>query len=95
MPKSVFTQPPSPEVMPDPKLEKPIRRVFLPEYKLRILSEADACKHGELGVLLRRETSSVCCLPALFSAPVLRGLCKRNNGAQGEGRWLFRFCYQC
>ena len=25
------------------------------EYKLRILAEADACRHGELGELLRRE----------------------------------------
>jgi transposase len=31
---------PKPEVTPDPKLEKRVRRVFSPEYKLRILSEA-------------------------------------------------------
>jgi transposase-like protein len=43
------------QVTPDPKLEKRSRRVFKPEYKLRIIQEADACKHGELGALLRRE----------------------------------------
>jgi transposase-like protein len=43
------------QVAPDPKLEKRTRRTFKPEYKLRIIQEADACKHGELGALLRRE----------------------------------------
>ncbi len=41
---------PSPEV-----LEKPVRRRFSVEYKLKILAEADACvKTGQLGELLRR-----------------------------------------
>ena len=36
--------------------EKPKRRRFAAEYKLRILAEADRCtKPGELGLLLRRE----------------------------------------
>ena len=36
--------------------EKPKRRRFSAEYKLRILDEADRCtKPGELGLLLRRE----------------------------------------
>ena len=41
----------------DPEvLEKPIRRRYTAEYKLRILDEADTCtQHGELGALLRRE----------------------------------------
>lgn len=43
------------QVTPDPKLEKRTRCTFKPEYKLRIVQEADACKHGELGALLRRE----------------------------------------
>lgn len=43
------------EVVPEPKLEKRTRRQFTPEYKLRIMAEADACRHGELGALLRRE----------------------------------------
>ena len=46
-----FDEPPDPEVP-----EKPVRRKFTAEYKLRILAEADACKtHGEVGALLRRE----------------------------------------
>lgn len=43
------------QVTPEPALEKRTRRQFTPEYKLRILAEADACRHGELGALLRRE----------------------------------------
>jgi len=42
---------------PDPELvERPRRRRFTAEYKLRILSEADSCTEpGEVGALLRRE----------------------------------------
>jgi transposase-like protein len=42
---------------PDPAVsEKPERRRFLVEYKLRILQEADRCTgSGQLGSLLRRE----------------------------------------
>ncbi len=54
MPKDPSDMPDS-QVTPDPKLEKRTRRVFKPEYKLRIVQEANACKHGELGALLRRE----------------------------------------
>jgi len=43
------------QVTPEPALEKRTRRQLTPEYKLRIIAEADACKHGELGALLRRE----------------------------------------
>ncbi|XOV86897.1 MAG: transposase [Pseudomonadota bacterium] len=45
----------STQVTPEPALEKRTRRQFTPEYKLRIIAEADACKYGELGALLRRE----------------------------------------
>lgn len=48
-------KPESTQVTPDPKLEKRGRRHFSTEYKLKILAEAEACKHGELGALLRRE----------------------------------------
>jgi transposase len=43
--------------MPDPAVpEKPVRRRFTAEYKLRILREADRCtESGQLGALLRRE----------------------------------------
>ena len=53
MPKPMTTV--EPKVMPDPKLEKRTRRIFTVEYKLSILQQADGCKHGELGALLRRE----------------------------------------
>jgi len=45
----------STQVTPEPVLEKRTRRQFPTEYKLRIIAEADACQHGEIGVLLRRE----------------------------------------
>lgn len=54
MPKD-SSEMPDTQVTPEPKLEKRTRRIFKPEYKLRIVQEADACKHGELGALLRRE----------------------------------------
>lgn len=43
------------KVEPQPELEKRTRRVFTPEYKLSIIQQADACKHGEFGKMLRRE----------------------------------------
>ena len=49
------TNTPDSQVAPNPKLEKRTRRTFSAEYKLRIVQEANACKHGELGALLRRE----------------------------------------
>ena len=54
MPKSLSERTDT-QVTPEPLLEKRSRRTFKPEYKLRIIAEADACKHGELGALLRRE----------------------------------------
>ncbi len=54
MPKSASELPES-QVTPEPGLEKRTRRRFTPEYKLRMIAEADACKHGELGAMLRRE----------------------------------------
>jgi transposase-like protein len=46
---------PDTQITPEPALEKRTRRKYSAEYKLRIIQEADACKHGELGGLLRRE----------------------------------------
>lgn len=43
------------QVKPDPALEKRTRRDFSTAYKLRIIAEADQCRYGELGKLLRRE----------------------------------------
>ena len=54
MPKSVSGRLDT-QVIPEPALEKRTRRTFNAEYKLRIIAEAEACKHGELGALLRRE----------------------------------------
>jgi len=54
MPKPA-TKLPNNQVKPNPSLEKRTRRKFSADYKLRIITEADACKHGELGALLRRE----------------------------------------
>ena len=54
MPKSISDRPDT-QVTPEPALEKRTRRQFTPEYKLRIIEEADVCKRGELGALLRRE----------------------------------------
>ena len=47
----------APEGVADPELvERPKRRRFSAEYKLRILREAEACSRpGEIGALLRRE----------------------------------------
>ena len=55
MPKPVDRELPETEVTPDPLVEKRARRAFTPEYKLRIIAEADRCEHGEIGALLRRE----------------------------------------
>lgn len=54
MPKSISERPDT-QVTPEPALEKRTRRQITPEYKLRIIAEADSCKYGELGALLRRE----------------------------------------
>ena len=55
MPKPDSSSLPQTQVTPDPVLEKRSHRRFPTEYKLRIIAEADQCKHGELGALLRRE----------------------------------------
>ena len=54
MPKPQSDRPDT-QVTPEPALEKRTRRQFKAEYKLRIMAEADACQHGQLGALLRRE----------------------------------------
>lgn len=48
---------PARRTRPDPELvQRARRRQFTPEYKLRIIEEADACRgQGEVGALLRRE----------------------------------------
>jgi transposase len=75
MPKPPFNQD-SNQVTPKPELEKRTRRKFSMEYKLRIIAEADACQHGELGALLRRES--------LYSNQLRDWRAEfRNSGAEG------------
>jgi transposase-like protein len=60
---------PSPEVP-----EKPVRRRFSVEYKVKILAEADACTEtGQLGELLRRE--------GLYSSHLSTWRRQRDEGA--------------
>ena len=69
-------QEPSP-ARPDPEVpERPERRKFTAEYKLRILAEADACEtHREVGALLRRE--------GLYSSHLSRWRQRQRAGALG------------
>jgi transposase len=70
---------------PDP--ERPRRRRFTAEYKLRVLREAAACKrHGEIGAMLRREglyTSHLTAWRKQRDAGALQGLEPRKRGPRG------------
>lgn len=75
------------EVQPDPKLEKRTRRIFTVEYKLSILQQADACKHGELGALLRREklySNQLSQWRREFAADGVEGLSKSQPGPKSN-----------
>ena len=63
-----------PFIGPDPEvLEKPVRRKFSAEYKLRIMQEADISqKPGHIGALLRRE--------GLYSSHLATWRRQRNQG---------------
>ena len=54
MPKPASALPEN-QITPEPVLEKRTRCRFTPDYKLRIIAEADTCQYGKLGALLRRE----------------------------------------
>lgn len=76
------------ESLPGPEVpEKPKRRRFTVEYKLRILEEADACiEAGEVGALLRREglySSHLTVWRRQRREGVLEGL-SRRRGRQGK-----------
>jgi transposase len=60
---------------PDPELvERPRRRRFSAEYKLRILAEAEACtRPGEVGALVRRE--------GIYSSHLSKWRAQRDAGA--------------
>jgi transposase len=62
-------------VVPDPELvERPRRRRFTAEYKLKIVRQADACtRPGEIGALLRRE--------GLYSSLLTEWRRARDSGA--------------
>jgi transposase len=82
MPKSISDRPDT-QVTPEPALEKRTRRQLTPEYKLRIIAEADGCKRGELGALLRREklySSQLSDWRREFSENGLAGLSKSAPG---------------
>jgi transposase len=62
-------------VVADPEVaEKAKRRQFSPEYKLRVLREADGCRgEGQIGALLRRE--------GLYSSHLVTWRRQRETGA--------------
>jgi transposase len=66
--------------VPDPEVpEKAKRRQFSPEYKLRVLREADACRgEGQIGALLRRE--------GLYSSHLTTWRRQRETGARAGMR---------
>jgi transposase len=70
--------------------EKPTRRRFSAEYKMRILKEADACKQpGELGALLRREGlywSALSTWRRQREEGTLQGLAAKKRGRKGKER---------
>ena len=75
--------------VPDPEVvEKPKRRRFSAEYRLRIVREADACKEpGEIGALLRREglySSLLTAWRRQRDAGALEGLRSRKRGPKAK-----------
>lgn len=74
---------------PDPEVPAgPRRRVFGPEYRLRILREADGCKGpGEVGALLRREglySSHLTLWRRQREAGALSGMRARKRGPKAK-----------
>ena len=77
----------------DPELvERPVRRRFSAEYKLRILREAEACTRlGEIGALLRREglyTSHLSAWRKQRDAGALEALGRPRGRKPGDRREL-------
>jgi transposase-like protein len=74
---------PSPEVP-----ERPRRRHFSAEYKVRIVEEAEACTEpGEIGALLRREglwSSSLSRWRRQYRAGALKSLKERKRGRRAS-----------
>lgn len=79
------------EAEANPELvERAKRRRFTAEYKLRVLREADACKHpGETGALLRREglySSHLAGWRKQREAGALKALSKRRGRKAADPR---------
>lgn len=76
---------PSPEL-----LERPRRRSFTAEYKLKVLRQADECsKPGEVGALLRREglyTSHLAAWRKQRDEGALKGLSKSRGRPKSDPR---------
>lgn len=75
--------------VPDPEVvEKPKRRRFSAEYRLRIVREADSCKEpGEIGALLRREglySSQLVLWRRQRDAGALEGLQSKKRGPKAK-----------
>ena len=75
--------------VPDPEVpEKAKRRQFSPEYKLRVLREADACRgEGQIGALLRREglySSHLTTWRRQRETGALAGMRERKRGPKGR-----------
>ena len=77
-----------PGVAADPEVaDKPKRRRFTAEYKRKFLKQADACRPGELGALLRREGVYSSSLKAWRSARdrgELAGLAPKKRGPKTQ-----------
>jgi transposase len=74
---------------PDPQvLERPVRRTFDRDYKLRILQEADACtESGQVGALLRREglySSHLAAWRRQRTEGTLAGLAPKRRGRKAQ-----------
>jgi transposase-like protein len=71
-------------------LEKPARRRFTVEYKVRILAEADACTEtGQIGELLRREglySSHLSNWRSQRDQGVLAGLTPKRRGRKSKAK---------
>jgi hypothetical protein len=81
--------PTRPGVAPDPEVARPARRTFTPEYKRRILEEADDFAPGGLGALVRRERlywSHLTTWRAQRDAATLAGLTPKKRGRKPEPR---------
>ena len=78
-----------PGVVADPEVvERAKRRQFSPEYKLRVLREADGCRgEGEIGALLRREglySSHLTTWRRARETGALAGMRARKRGPKGR-----------